>query len=459
MSTSIILASLLFFALGALISYLYVKSKATSLAITIQVKYDELVKQHEILKTEFLEVKDDANFNLDQWQKEREKNADLNSKYTESVKAIEEQKIFLGESNERLKEQFESLSAQVLQSNNQQFLDLAKTTLEKHLADSKNDLDKRQQAIDSLVKPLNESLTKFDGKIQEIEKAREGAYSEIKFFLDSMKGTTEKLQKETNTLVSALKTSHTRGKYGEIGLKRVVEFAGMSPFCDFEEQTSVQTDGGLLRPDLIVNLPGQRQVIIDSKVPLNQYMMAFETEDEEKRKFHLTQHTKAIREHLKNLSSKAYWNQYQEAPDYVVMYLQIESSFGAALELDRTLIEDALNNRIIIATPTTLITMLKTIAFSWQQLNVAENIYQMRDAGIELYNRVNILIQHFAAVGHNLTQATQSYNKAIGSLENRFIPQVKKLKEIGGTLMEKELNETKPIDTMIRSINKQDYQE
>lgn len=273
-----------------------------------------------------------------------------------------------------------------------------------------------------------------------------------------MKGTTEKLQKETNTLVSALKTSHTRGKYGEIGLRRVVEFAGMSSFCDFEEQTSVHGENGLLRPDLIVHLPGNRKVIIDSKVPLNQYMQAFETEDEDLRKQHLMNHTKAVREHLKNLSSKAYWNQYQDAPDYVVMYLQIESSFGSALELDRTLIEDALNNRIIIATPTTLITMLRTIAFSWQQIHVAENIYQMRDAGIELYNRVNVLIKHFTTVGHNLNQATQSYNNAIGSLESRFIPQVKKLKEIGGTLMEKEITETKPIDTMIRAINQQDYQ-
>ncbi|XP_037930511.1 DNA recombination protein RmuC homolog, partial [Teleopsis dalmanni] len=344
--------------------------------------------------------KDDANFNLDQWQKEREKNTELSVRHQETIKAMNEQKSFMLETNERLKEQFEALSAQVLK-----------------------------------------------------KKIREGAYSEIKVFLDAMKGTTEKLQKETNTLVSALKTSHTRGKYGEIGLRRVVEFSGMSSFCDFEEQSSVQSDNGLLRPDLIVNLPGNRKVIVDSKVPLNQYMLAFETEDEDIRKHHLKMHAKAVREHLKNLSSKAYWNQYKDAPDYVVMYLQIESSFGAALELDRTLIEDALNNRIIIATPTTLITMLRTIAFSWQQLNVAENIYQMRDAGIELYNRVNVLIQHFSSVGHNLNQATQSYNKAIGSLENRFIPQVKKLKEIGGSLMEKEISETKPIDTMIRTIN------
>ena len=457
MSGTIILIAIVFFALGAVIAFLFAKSKLSNEQITNQVKFQELEKQNLQLKQDYIDARDNANELQREWFKEKERNTELTTKYQESLKAIEEQKIYLNDTNERLKEQFESLSTKVLQSNNQQFLDLAKTTLEKHLSDSKNDLDKRQQAIDSIVKPLNESLNKFDGKIQEIEKAREGAYSEIKFFLDSMKGTTEKLQKETNTLVSALKTSHTRGKYGEIGLKRVVEFSGMSSFCDFEEQTSVQGENGLLRPDLIVNLPGKRKVIIDSKVPLNQYMLAFETEDEALRKQHLLNHAKAIREHLKNLSSKAYWNRYQDAPEYVVMYLQIESSFGAALELDRTLIEDALNNRIIIATPTTLITMLRTIAFSWQQINVAENIYQMRDAGIELYNRVNVLIQHFSTVGYNLNQATQSYNKAVGSLESRFIPQVKKLKDIGGTLMEKEMNEIKPTDTMIRAINQQDY--
>lgn len=453
-----ILVAIVFFVLGGVIAYLFTKSKLSSEQISNQIRFEELDKLNAVLRTELTEAKDNANELQFEWFKEKERNTELNTKYQEVLKSADEQKKFLAETNERLKEQFEALSSKVLQSNNQQFLDLAKTALDNHINESKNDLEKRQQAIDSIVKPLSESLSKFDGKIQEIEKAREGAYSEIKVFLDAMKGTTDKLQKETNTLVSALKTSHTRGKYGEIGLKRVVEFAGMSSFCDFEEQTSVQSEGGLLRPDLIVNLPGGRKVIIDSKVPLNQYMQAFETEDEDVRKHHLINHTKAVREHLKNLSSKAYWNQYNDAPDYVVMYLQIESSFGSALELDRTLIEDALNNRIIIATPTTLITMLRTIAFSWQQIHVADNIYQMRDAGIELYNRVNVLIQHFSSVGHNLNQATQSYNKAIGSLESRFIPQVKKLKEIGGTLMEKEINETKPIDTMIRAINQSEYQ-
>ena len=304
-----------------------------------------------------------------------------------------------------------------------------------------------------MVKPLTESLTKFDTKIQDIEKARVGAYSEMNVLLRNMQGTTDKLQKETNTLVTALKTSQVRGKYGEIGLKRVVEFAGMSEFCDFDEQASVTTEDGKLRPDLIVKLPGQRRVIVDAKVPLASYMQAFETTDENEKKEFLKKHAIAVREHLKKLSAKSYWSQFEDSPDYVIMYLQIESSFGAALEFDRTLIEDGINNGIIFATPTTLITMLRTIAFSWQQVSIAENIYQIRDAGVELYSRVTTLIQHIGAVGNNLNSATQNYNKVIGSLESRFIPQVKKLKEIGGTLMDKDVPELNTIETSLRPMN------
>jgi DNA recombination protein RmuC len=233
----------------------------------------------------------------------------------------------------------------------------------------------------------------------------------------------------------------------------VVEFAGMSSFCDFDEQASLTTEDGKLRPDLIVKLPGQRRVIVDAKVPLAAYMQAFETTQEEEKKEFLKKHALAVREHLKKLSAKAYWSQFDDSPDYVILYLQIESSFGAALEFDRTLIEDGINNGIIFATPTTLITMLRTIAFSWQQVSISENIYQIRDAGIELYNRVTTLIQHIAAVGSNLSAASQNYNKVIGSLESRFIPQVRKLKEMGGTLMDKEIPELNPIETSLRPIN------
>lgn len=366
---------------------------------------------------------------------------------------LAETKKFITDSDKALKDAFSSLSATALRENNTSFLTLAKTELEKHTTTSDKDLEKRQRAIESMIEPLSKSLTNFDTKIQDIEKARVGAYSEMKVLMGNMQGTTDKLQKETNTLVTALKTSQVRGKYGEIGLRRLVEFAGMSQFCDFDEQASVMTEDGRLIPDLIVNLPGQRRVIVDAKVPLACYMQAFETTDEDEKKDFLRKHSLAVREHLKRLSAKSYWSQFDDAPDYVIMYLQIESSFGAALELDRTLIEDGLNNGIIFATPTTLITLLRTIAFSWQQVSISENIYQIRDAGVELYNRVTTLIQHISAVGNNLNSATQNYNKVIGSLESRFIPQVKKLKEIGGTLMDKEIPDLNRIETSLRPMN------
>lgn len=362
-------------------------------------------------------------------------------------------KKFITDANVALKDAFSTLSANALKDNSTSFLTLAKTELEKHTTTSDKDLEKRQSAIESMVKPLTESLSKFDVKIQDIEKARVGAYSEMKVLLGNMQGTTDKLQKETNTLVTALKTSQVRGKYGEIGLKRVVEFAGMSGFCDFDEQASVTTEDGRLRPDLIVKLPGQRRVIVDAKVPLASYMQAFETTDENEKREFLKKHAVAVREHLKKLSAKSYWSQFEDSPDYVILYLQIESSFGAALEFDRTLIEDGINNGIIFATPTTLITMLRTIAFSWQQVSISENIYEIRDAGVELYSRVTTLIQHIASVGNNLNSATQNYNKVVGSLESRFIPQVKKLKEIGGTLMDKDIPELNTIDTSLRPMN------
>ncbi len=380
-------------------------------------------------------------------------NAELSAKYQESLKAIDEQKEFISNADKTLKDAFGSLSSDALSKNNKSFLDLAKTILGAHLMDSKSDLDKRQQAIDFMVKPLSESLTKFDQKIQDIEKAREGAYSEIKVFLGNMQGTAEKLQSETNNLVSALKTSHVRGRYGEIGLRRIVEFAGMSEYCDFVEQESLNTDDGRLRPDLIVNMPEARRIIVDAKVPLDSYIKAFETSDENERKNLFKKHASAVRAHLNNLSAKAYWSQFKDSPDYVIMYLQIESSFGAALEYDRSLIEEAMNNRIIISTPTTFITMLKTIAFSWQQLKISDNIFEIRDAGIELYNRATTFIKHMTDLGKSLNFATNNYNKAVGSLEGRFIPQAKKLKEIGGSLMKGDISDIDKIENTIRPLN------
>ncbi|MBI3599368.1 MAG: DNA recombination protein RmuC, partial [Nitrospinae bacterium] len=271
-------------------------------------------------------------------------------------------------------------------------------------------------------------------------------------YLDDLKTTQERLQKETTALVSALKTPQVRGRWGEITLRRVVEVAGMSKYCDFIEQPSVETEDGRKRPDLIVKLPGDRTVIVDAKVPLRAYMEAIETTDDEKRKALLTQHAQAVRGHVKQLSSKAYWNQFKPTPDFVVLFLPAESFFSMALEQDRNLIEDGMASGVILATPTTLITVLRSVAYSWQQQQVAENSKQILETGVELFNRICKFAEYIGDIGKGLNTAVKSYNSAIGSWESRVMPGAQRLKELGASAPEKSLPELNQIDTNIREL-------
>ena len=376
------------------------------------------------------------------------------ARFREMENRLREQQDFVDQSNEKLKDAFNALSAEALKHNNSSFVALAKSTLETQMTDAKGDLEKRQQAIDAMVKPLSESLHRFDESMRQLESNRQQQYGQINQFILGVQQSTEKLQKETHSLVSALKTSHIRGRYGEIALRRVVEFAGMTEHCDFSEQVSVNGDEGVLRPDMIIRLPEGKTIIVDSKVPLSAYMRAFETEDEEERRVLLNQHAAAVKDHLKKLSAKAYWSQWQHSPDYVILYMQIESSFGAALQAEPSLIEDGIRNRVVFATPTTLITLLRTVGFVWQQLHVAANIEEIRNAGIELYNRTNVLVRHFTNVGSSLKMAVSHYNDAVASLESRFIPQARKLYNLGPALKQT-LPETKPVETMVRQLDVQ----
>jgi DNA recombination protein RmuC len=289
--------------------------------------------------------------------------------------------------------------------------------------------------------------------MQELEVKREGAYSNISTLLDHMKESTSALNKETRGLVSALKTSTSRGRYGEIALRRLVEFSGMLQHCDFVEQQCVDTEGGKLRPDLVVKLPESRQVVIDSKVPLVAYLEIFETEDLSAQKACMDRHVGAIRKHIADLSSKAYWDQFQQAPDFVVMFMQIESSFGAALQACPGLIEEALNNRIIIATPTTLITILRSIAYSWNQMKTIENIDEIRDAAVELYERSATLMEHMENIGSSLKNTVTYYNKAVGSLEVKVSATGKKDRRIIRSVYQKETTTV----NRIRVNYKRDY--
>ncbi len=374
-----------------------------------------------------------------------------NARHEEALRAIEEQKRFVTDAQKALKDAFDALSASALDRNNHSFLDLAKTALDTHVAEAKGDLERRTQAIDNLVKPLGESLSKMDEKINSLESKREGAYSHMSTLLDQMKISTAALDKETRSLVTALKTSHTRGRYGEIALRRLVEFAGMTDQCDFEEQVTAEGDGRL-RPDMIIHLPGNRSVVVDSKVPLNAYLQIFETEDHAQQKIFLNQHALAIKTHIKQLSAKAYWDQFPEAPDFVVLFMQIESSFGAALQSWPGLIEEALNNRIIIATPTTLITILRSIGYSWNQLKTVESIEAIREAAVELYERSGVLIEHLIGIGKGLTGTVNHYNKAVGSLEANFLPQGRKIQQLSQAYTKKQLPDVVPIDVNLRPV-------
>lgn len=450
-----ILAVLLIFAAGWLLSAFQGKSALSKEAgdrIRIQTQYEKSTQDLEDLNREIRSLKESEK----QWRlKEMETGnslAGITAKYEETLKAVREQKEFVSDAQQTLKDAFHSLSATALDKNNQSFLDLAKTALTNHISETKNDLDKRQQAIDSLVKPLGASLEKMDEKISQLEIKREGAYGHLNGLLDQMRMTTQALDKETRNLVSALKTSHTRGRYGEIALRRLVEFSGMLDQCDFMEQQSVEGENGKFRPDMIIRLPGNRSVVVDSKVPLSAYLRIFETDDTVLQKQLLAEHILAIKTHLRQLSAKAYWDQFDDAPDFVVLFMQIESSFGAALQAWPGLIEEALNNRIIVATPTTLITILRSVGYSWNQIKTMENIETIREAAVELYERSATLMEHISHIGKGLQGVLSHYNKAVGSLESQFLPQARRIQQLSQSYVRKNLPDLGPVETMVREL-------
>ncbi|MCM8792770.1 MAG: DNA recombination protein RmuC [Candidatus Omnitrophica bacterium] len=376
----------------------------------------------------------------------------VETRLEETKKNLEEQKQLLAEAKQELINTFKALSSDALKDSNQVFLNLAKQTLENLLTEAKGDLGKRQQAIEEVIKPLKESLNNFELQIRELEKSRADAYGGLKQYLERLTQINQQLQKETTNLVTALKRPVVRGRWGEITLRRVVEVAGMSQYCDFVEQPSADTEEGRRRPDLIVKLPGERLVVVDAKAPLDAYMSAIETEDEDSRKVYLLQHAQAVREHMRLLSAKVYWNQFSPTPDFVVLFLPGESFFSAALEQDRNLIEDGIANRVILATPTTLIALLRTVAFTWQQQQLTENAYRIAAAGTELFDRVCKFAEHLNGIRNGLEKAIESYNAAIGAWEHRVLPAARKLKELGAGATEQEPQDIEQIDKSLRKI-------
>jgi DNA recombination protein RmuC len=358
--------------------------------------------------------------------------------------------ILLEEARQKLSDAFGALSSEALKSNNQAFLQLAKETFDKLQLQSVGDLQGRQQSIEQLVKPLAESLGKVDRQIQEMEKSRAGAYSGLSEQVKSMIETQSRLRTETANLVNALRTPQARGRWGEVQLRRVVEIAGMIERCDFDEQPSVDTPDGRLRPDLVVHLPLGKSIVVDSKVPLKAYLEAVEAPDDATRASKLAEHASQLRAHMDRLAAKSYWEQFQPAPEFVVLFLPGESIFSVALEQDPSLIESGPQQGVVLATPTTLIALLKAVSYGWHQEAIAASAQDIAALGKELYERLCKTCVHFEEIRRSLDKAVSSYNLAVGSIESRVLVTARKLKEITGS--SRELAMLNGVDRTTRSL-------
>ena len=377
--------------------------------------------------------------------------AGLNSTLQEERKTSVEKLQLLNTASAELRQAFQALAADALSSNNESFLQLARTRLDKYQAEAKGDLEARQKAVEALVTPIKESLNKVDAQIRTIENERSEAYGTLTQQVRSLISTQEQLRGETGNLVKALRAPAVRGRWGEIQLKRVVEMAGMLSYCDFEEQVSVNTIDGRLRPDLVVKLPGGKSIVVDAKTPLQAYLDAVETTDDEVRKAKLLEHAQQVRGHMAKLGSKSYFDQFQPAPEFVFMFLPGESFFSAALEQDPGLIEYGVNQGVIPASPTTLIALLKAVAYGWNQEKIAENAQQISELGKELYERLRIFATHLGDVGKGLDRAVVSYNKAVGSLESRVLVSARRFPELGAANVV-EMPEPAQIETTSRTL-------
>jgi len=360
----------------------------------------------------------------------KEKSEECASLHTEQ--ALAEEKIqILQNAEEQLKTVFRSLSADALQKNSTLFLDLAKTSLEKFQEGAKGDLEKRQTAITELLKPVSETLVKLDTGLRQIEKERKGDQHSLQEQVKSLMDNERQLKQETSNLVKALRTPLTRGRWGEIQLRRVVEMAGMLNNCDFYEQQQESTEEGRLRPDLIVRLAGGRQVIIDSKVPLQAYLEAIHAGNEEVQMQGFKDHARQVRAHITTLGKKGYWEHFQPTPEFVVLFLPAETFFSTALEFDPTLIEYGADQNVILATPTTLIALLRAVSYGWKQENLSLHVETLHALGQDLYKRLGDMHAHFSRMGRSLSGAVDAYNKGIGSFEARVLVTARKFCELG----------------------------
>jgi len=346
---------------------------------------------------------------------------------------------------------FAMLSSEALRQNSKSFLQLAQETLKQFHVQAKGDLDLKEKAVENMVRPIREALEKTEQQVRLMEQERKEAYGALHKHLETMAQTQLLLQGETRNLVQALRRPEVRGQWGEMTLKRLAELAGMVEHCDFTTQKTVSVEDGKMRPDMVVRMPDGREIVVDVKTPLDAYLSAVEAADDATRTRHLEHHARKVRERVRELATKAYWNQFKNAPDFVVLFIPGDQFLSAALDMDRELLEDALKQKIILATPTSFVALLRAVAYGWRQEALAANADLIREVGEDLYQRLAVFTEHLSRLGGSLEGSVSAFNKAVGSFDSKVLPGARKFVEMGVT-PKKALEPPTPLEITPRGV-------